>query len=179
MKPTFIAVIAATALVAGCSGKEQGEGEAVSVKDAAKRAEAQGLKPQPGLYKTTITMTGLEIPGLPEGMEGHGAGLARTVESCLTQAEVDKGFESLLAKGQDGACRFEKFVLKDGAFDAVMICDAQGASTRTTMQGTATATGADLTASTQMGFGGGVEGTMNVAARHERVGDCPAKAPAQ
>jgi hypothetical protein len=174
MKATLTTAILAAALVAGCSGKEEGKGEALSVKEAAKRAEAQGLKPQPGLYKTTITMTGLEIPGMPAEMEGHGAGLARTVESCLTQAEVDKGFEGLLTKGQDGACRFENFALKDGAFEAVMLCDAQGATTRTTMEGTATATAADFTARTKMGFGGGVEGTMNVTARHERVGDCPA-----
>jgi hypothetical protein len=176
MKPTLIIAILVAGLVAGCSGKDEAadKGEAVSVKEAAKQAQAQGLKPQPGFYKTTITMTGLEIPGMPEEMEGHGAGLARTVESCLTQAEVDKGFESLLTKGQDGACRFENFALKDGAFEAVMVCDAQGATTRTTMQGTATPTGADVTASTRMGFGGGVEGTMNVSARHKRVGECPA-----
>lgn len=176
MKPILAAALAAAAMLAGCSGKDEaGKGEAVTVKDAARQAEKAGLKPQPGLYKTTITMTGLEIPGMPEEMEGHGAGLARTLESCLTQAEVDKGFESLLTKGQDGQCRFENFALKDGTFEALMVCEAQGATTRTTMEGTATPTGADVTASTRMGFGGGVEGTMNVSAKHERVGECPAK----
>ena len=95
---TRIALIVAlgAACLAGCSGEaNRQEGEAVAVRDAARQVDAQGLKPQPGLYKTTITMTGLEIPGLPEGMEGHGAGLARTLESCLTPAEVDKGFDAL------------------------------------------------------------------------------------
>jgi hypothetical protein len=30
-----------------------------------KQAEAEGLKPQPGLYKATITMTGIESPACP------------------------------------------------------------------------------------------------------------------
>jgi hypothetical protein len=178
MKPRPFAAIAALGLVAACSGEKESEaakGAPASVAEAAKQAEAAGLKPQPGLYKTTITMTGIEIPGMPAEMEGHGAGLARTLESCLTQAEVDKGFEALLTKGQDGACRFENFALKDGAFEAVMVCEAQGATTRTAMEGTATATSADFTASTGMTFGGGVKGTMTAAAKHERVGDCPAK----
>lgn len=182
MKSTLIPAIAAAAvLLAGCSGQDEAaeKGGAVSLGEAAKQAEQAGLKPQPGFYKTTITMTDLEIPGLPAEMEGHGAGLARTVESCLTQAEVDKGFESLLTKGQDGVCRFENFALKGGAFDAVMVCEAQGATTRTQMQGTATATGAEFTASTRLGFPGGVEGTMSVAGKHERTGDCPAQAPAK
>lgn len=144
-------------------------------KKEAKQAESAGLKPQPGLYKTTITLTGIDIPGLPEDMKGHGAGLVRTLESCLTQAEVDRGFETLLVKGQDGACSFENFALKDGAFQAMLVCEAQGATTRTAMEGTATATGADFTAATKMGFGG-TEGTMSVSGQHRRAGDCPAEA---
>lgn len=176
MKPTLI-ILAAVALVCGCSGKEDesdAAGTPATVEEAAKQAEAQGLKPQPGLYKTTITMTGLDIPGLPPGMEGHGAGLARTLESCLTQEEVDKGYQALLTRGQNGICRFDQFALDGGALDAVMVCDAQGASTRMAMNGTVSATKADITASTKMQFEGVGEGTMTFTANHERIGECPA-----
>ena len=178
MKPLAIAALTAAALAAGCSGKDEsdaGKGGPASVGEAVKQAESAGLKPQPGLYKTTITLTGIDIPGLPEDMKGHGAGLVRTLESCLSQAEVDRGFETLLVKGQDGACSFENFALKDGAFQAMLVCEAQGATTRTAMEGTATATGADFTAATKMGFGG-TEGTMSVSGQHRRAGDCPAAA---
>lgn len=176
MKPIIIAAAAAAALLVGCSGKgEEAASEKVAVKEAAKQVEAQGLKPQPGLYKTTITMTGLEIPGLPEGMEGHGAGMTRTLESCLTQAEVDKGFDGLLKKGQDGECSFEKFALAGGDLDAVMVCDAQGRTSRMEMTGTLTPTTADMEATTSLAFDGVGEGTMNFTAKHERIGDCPAK----
>lgn len=182
MTPRAIITLAAAMLAAGCSGEKEsaaGEGAPASIAEAAKQAAAAGLKPQPGLYKTTITMTGIDIPGMPPEMEGHGAGLARTLESCLTEAEVEKGFETLLKRGQDGACRFENLAFKDGAFEGVLVCDAAGTSTRMAMAGTAKATGADFTATTAMQFPGGVEGTMNYAAIHERVGDCPAKQGAE
>ncbi|WP_285713142.1 DUF3617 domain-containing protein [Erythrobacter oryzae] len=181
MTPRSLTIFAAAMLAAGCSGEKESEapkGAPATVAEAAKQAETQGLKPQPGLYKTTITLTGLDIPGLPEGMEGHGAGLVRTLESCLTAAEVDKGFETLLTKGQDGACSFETFTLKDGAFQGMLVCEAQGVTTRTAMEGSAKPTGAEFTAATRKDFGG-VEGTMNVSVQHERTGDCPAPGAAE
>jgi hypothetical protein len=57
------------------------------------------VKPQPGLYKTTVTMTGMDFPGMPAG---HGSGQTITTEDCLTQQEVEKGFEELVKQGQDG-----------------------------------------------------------------------------
>lgn len=178
MTPRAIITLAAVMLAAGCSGEKEstaGEGAPASVAEAAGQAEAQGLRPEPGLYKTTLTITGIDIIGMPAEMEGHGAGLARTLESCLTQADVEKGFETLLTRGQDGACRLEDFALKDGAFTGVLLCEAPGATRRAEIEGTAKATGADFTGSMAMDFGDGTKGTMNYAAVHERVGDCPAK----
>jgi hypothetical protein len=177
MTTRTLITLAAAMLAAGCSGEKEsaaGEGAPASVAAAPTQAAAAGLKPQPGLYKTTLTITGIEIPGLDPGMEGHGAGLARTLDSCLTQAEAEKGFETLLTRGQEGACRLEDFALKDGAFTGVLLCEASGTTRRTQIEGTAKATGADFTGSTAMDFGGGTKGTMNYAATHERVGDCPA-----
>ena len=174
---TIAAAAAVAVLVAGCSG---GDADAdasgdVSIKEAAKAAKAEMPKPQPGLYKTTVTMTGLEIPGLPPEMAGHGAGLTTTSEHCLTQEEVDKGFEELVKQGQDGECSYEKFDLSDGAIDAVMVCNAQGRSARMEMTGTTTPTTAELEASMAMEFDGAGKGTMNFPAKHQRVGDCPAE----
>lgn len=182
MKPIRLApavAVAAAAALAGCSGDAPRTGEKAAAAPGAAAppaaaAPSPGLMPQAGLYKTTITMTGLEFPGMPPEMEGHGAGLARTLETCLTQAEVDKGLTALLTRGQNGACRFERLAFEAGAFEGVMVCEAEGATTRTTMSGTASATGADYTASTGMSFGDGVRGTMTVAGQHRRIGDCPA-----
>lgn len=175
-----VAAAAAAAALAGCSGdaprarEEKPAAAPGAAAPPAAAAPSPGLVPQAGLYKTTITMTGLEFPGMPPEMEGHGVGLARTLETCLTQAEVDKGLTALLTRGQNGACRFERLAFEAGAFEGVMVCEAEGATTRTTMSGTASATGADYTASTGMSFGDGVRGTMTVAGQHRRIGDCPA-----
>lgn len=174
---TIAGLAAAAALIAGCSG---GNGDAdasgaVSVKEAVEAAKADMPKPQPGLYKTTVVMTGLDIPGLPPEMAGHGAGMTTTSEHCLTEAEVDKGFEELVKQGQNGECSYERFAFTDGALDAVMVCNAGGRATRMEMTGTTTPTSADLEASMAMEFDGVGKGTMRFTAKHARVGDCPAK----
>jgi len=172
---TIAAAAAAALLVVGCSGGNadaDGSGD-VSMKEAADRAAREMPRPQPGLYKTTVTMTGLEIPGMPPEMAGHGAGLTTTSEHCLTQAEVDKGFGELVKQGQDGECSYERFEVAGGKLDAVMVCNAQGRAARMEMTGTTTATSADLEAAMAMEFDGAGKGTMRFTAKHERVGACP------
>lgn len=163
-------------LLAGCSGGGEADGNgAISVKDAAEKAKAEMVRPEPGLYKTTVTMTDIDIPGLPPEMAGHGAGMVTTTENCLTATDVDKGFEALVKQGQDGACTYESFKLAGGKVDAVLVCKAQGRDTRTALSGTTTKTGADLTATTAMDFEGVGKATLNFTTKHERVGECPAK----
>lgn len=174
-----ITIIAAAGVIslAGCSGGNadaDGNGE-VSVKEAVETAQDAMPKPQPGLYKTTVTMTGLEIPGMPPEMAGHGAGMTTTNEHCLTQEEVDKGFEELVKQGQDGTCTYERFNAAGGKIDAVMVCAAEGREARMEMTGTTTPTSADLSATMAMNFDGAGEGTMRFTAKHQRIGDCPAK----
>lgn len=167
-------------LLAGCSGGGEGNADAdgngeVTTKEVAKQVEAAGIKPEPGQYKAVITMTGIDIPGMPAEMAGHGAGMTTTTEYCLTEEEVAKGFEDMMKRGQNGECSYEKFAMNDGAFDGVMVCKTPEGSARMTMNGTATPTTTDFTAAMAMKFDGAEEATMNFAAKHERVGDCPAK----
>ena len=78
----MVLATAAAALIAGCSGSGDADADAdgeVTIAEAAKEAEAEGLKPEPGQYKAVITMTGIEVPGMPEEMKGHGAGMTNTV----------------------------------------------------------------------------------------------------
>lgn len=174
----IIMAVAGAMLLSGCSGggdaDADGNGE-LTAKEVAKKAKAEGITPEPGQYKAVITMTGIDIPGMPPEMAGHGAGMTTTTEYCLTKEEVDKGFEEMMKRGQNGECSYKKFVMKDGAFDGVMVCKTPDGEARMTMVGTATPTTSDFTATMAMNFEGAGDGTMKFAAKHERVGDCPAK----
>ena len=177
MKRMTIFAAAGAALLVGCSGGKtdaDGDGE-ISAKEVANKAEAEGIKPQPGLYKATVTMTGIDIPGMPAEMKGHGAGATTTSEDCLTAEDVDKGFEDLVKKGQNGECAYESFNLNGGKLDAVMVCKTPEGEARMAMTGTTTPTSSEFNASTKMNFEGMGEGTMSFKVEHERIGDCPAK----
>ena len=177
MKRITLIAAAGAALLAGCSDESadaNGDG-AISAGEVADKARAEGIKPQPGLYKATITMTGINVPGMPPEMEGHGAGQVVTSEDCLTQEDVDKGFEEMLKQGQNGECSYESFNLVGGKMDAVMVCKTPEGNARMTMTGATTATSADFTAETKMNFEGVGEATLSFTGKHERIGDCPAK----
>jgi hypothetical protein len=164
--------------LAGCSGGGNADADAsgdVSLKEAADEVKAQGMMPEPGQYKAVITMTGIDVPGMPAEMAGHGAGMTTTTEYCLTKEEVAEGFEEMMKRGQNGECSYESFNLDDGKMDAVMVCKTPEGSARMTMNGTATPTTSDFTATMAMNVEGMGDATMKFDAKHERVGDCPAK----
>ena len=177
MKRIIMAAAAAT-LLAGCSGAEgdadaDGDG-AVSLGEAAQQADAQGLRPEPGQYRATITTTNIDIPGLPPEMKGHGSGMTTTNEYCVTEEEVAQGFEEMMKQGQDGECSYEKFDLAGGKLDAVMTCNSGEGTAKIAMNGTVTPTSSDFTATTALNFEGMGEGEMTFTAKHERIGECPA-----
>jgi hypothetical protein len=165
------------ALVAGCSGGNadaDGDGS-ITAEEIVTKVEAEGIRPEPGQYKATITMTAMEIPGMPADMAGHGAGMTTTTEYCLSEEDVAEGFEEMMKRGQNGDCSYESFNLDGGKFDAVMVCKTPEGDARMEMEGTATPTTSDFTATMAMQVPEMGEGTMTFAAKHERVGDCPAK----
>lgn len=176
----IITAAAGAAILTACSGGETADAGAdasanASASDVAAQAKAQGMMPEPGQYKATIVMTGIEIPGMPAEMSGHGAGMTTTTDYCLTEEEVAAGFEDMMKRGQNGECSYEKFNLDDGKMDAVMVCKTAEGTARMTMNGNATPTTSDFTATMAMNFQGMGDATMTFDAKHERVGDCPAK----
>ena len=181
MKRITIIAAAGAVLLAGCSGSEtdadgaQAVGDEISNAEVAAKVEAAGVKPQPGLYKSTVVMTGIDVPGMPPEMKGHGAGQTITSDYCLTQAEVDEGFEELLKQGQNGECTYDSFNMTGGKMDAVMVCKTPEGEARMTMTGDTTPTTAEFTAQSKMNFDGVGEATLTFTGKHERIGECPAK----
>lgn len=174
MRNWAMAAGGAAFLVAACSGggtaDTDGDG-AVSTAEAA-GAAANMPKPEAGMYRATITMTGIEIPGMPDNMAGHGGGMETTSEYCLTPEDVAQGYEEMMKRGQNGSCSYERFDVAGGKLDAVMLCQTDQGAARMEMKGTAGATTSEFDAKMKMDLDGMGNGTMRFTAKHERIGDC-------
>jgi hypothetical protein len=166
---------AAALMVSACSGGEKADADGDGTVSASEAADVAASMPKPeaGLYRATITMTGIDVPGMGAEMQGHGGGMTSTSEYCLTQADVDKGFEEMMKQGQDGSCSYERFNVAGGDMDAVMLCQTEEGQARMEMKGTATATASEFDAKMKMDLDGMGNGTMRFKAKHERIGDCP------
>lgn len=125
------------------------------------------------MYRATITMTGIEIPGMPDDMKGHGGGMETTSEYCLTPDDVAQGYEEMMKRGQNGSCSYERFDVAGGKLDAVMLCQTDQGEARMEMNGTASPTASQFDAKMKMDLDGMGNGTMRFTAKHERIGDCP------
>ncbi len=79
-------------------------------------ASAQSRKP--GLWEVTSTMTWQQSP-FPAGM-GHMGGGPRTMQVCVTQAEIDK--YGTVPPQAHGDCKIENVVKKANGMTAEMVC---------------------------------------------------------
>lgn len=147
----------------------------ISVEEAAERARDSGVKPEPGQYRVTMEVLEVDIPGAPESaikmMRDMMGG--QTHEYCLTQEDVDKGFEEMARQSQDGECTFARFDVDGGNLDAKMTCSHDGQGTMTmTMKGTGGATSSEMDMVMEGSMGGMGTSTIHMKAKHQRIGDC-------
>jgi hypothetical protein len=177
--PTIAAMTLSMALAA-CSGGEEeaGSGETISNEEVAERAR-EAVRPEPGLYRSTVELLEVDLPGAPEGMADmmkRAMGESNTAnEYCLTQEQVDEGFEEMARNSQNGDCSFERFDADGGKIDAVMNCKApDGNTARMTMQGTGGPTSSEMTMTMASEVPGMGTANMRMKATHERIGDCAA-----
>ena len=142
----------------------------------AQRAKVSGVKPQPGKYRVTMDVLEVSIPGAPANMaDMMKQSMAKAShEYCLTQEDVDKGFEEMARRSQrSDDCSFEHFNVSGGDYDAKMVCNVQGQGQMTmTMNGKGTPTSSvvDMHMTGQVGSMG--EMNMHMKATHERIGEC-------
>lgn len=178
--PVAASLAMAALALAGCK-KETAPagGEGKSLAEAAHEADALP-KPQPGLYRSAMTMVSFEAPGMPPQAVGQMKDMFARRQSgseyCLTGEDAAKGYEERVKKlsGQPN-CAFDHYSAAGGKLDAKLTCNGQqGMKSVMTMQGTMTPTGSDVTMSMdQSGAampGGSMKMTMNV--KTTRVGDC-------
>lgn len=179
MRTSVLAAPLAIVALIGCGEAEpdapaEGLNGELSTSDVAARAR-DAVQPQPGRYRAVMEVIEIDIPGAPDGagdmMRQMMDGQAR--EYCLTQADVDKGYEEMARQSQDGDCSFERFEADGGDIDARMVCTGQGpGAIEMAMTGTATPTSSVMNMTMTGNMTGMGESTLRMKATHERVGDC-------
>jgi hypothetical protein len=129
-------------------------------------------RPQAGKYESDLTLLSINIPGVPESMMGM---MKKTISQkttfCLSEAEVEEGYQSAMRKSQKGDCSFDRFNASGGTIDAVMTCDSEMGPMTMTINGSGTPTASDVT----MQVSGSMEGapmSMKMRVVQKRLGDC-------
>lgn len=175
--PRMIALaVLAVLTLAGC--KKPAE-QQPKTSGQVKTAAAQVAKPQPGKYRTTLTVAKVGFPGMPAQLAGRmGEMFAKTGQShefCLTLADADKGFEDFTKRAAQGDCKYERFSMAGGKIDARMSCQTgKDMHAVYEMTGDFSATGSHVTLNgdqTAPGMPGGAM-HMEVEVVSERIGAC-------
>lgn len=167
-------------MVASCDGKTSadadGDGEITAEEMAdITSAAVENVRPQAGQYRSTTQLLEIDLPGAPrevvDMMRSRMSG--RKTEYCLTQEEVDKGFEEMARQSQQGDCSFNRFEISGGEMEAEMSCSTpEGGVTRMTMAGTGTPTSSDMTMNISGSIPGMGDAKMVMNVKAERIGDC-------
>lgn len=175
-------VLLAATLAAACNKETDVDLTNATPEQVANAMKESGIASdmrQPGLWATTMTVTDMQVPGMPPEMvermkQTLGAGQRQEV--CVTQAEIDK-LDSFI--GQNNAnCTFNSYKVGGGKIAGKATCKPTPEVTQTmTMSGSYTKTTSDMTMTSELTGGpaqmNGTKTTMNV--KSERVGDCPSQ----
>lgn len=175
-------ILFAASVTAACSSEPDVDLTNATPEQVANAMKESGIASdmrQPGLWATTMSVTDMQVPGMPPEMvermkQTIGAGQRQEV--CVTQAEIEK-LDSFI--GQNNAnCTFDTYKVGGGKVSGKATCKPTPEMTQTmTMSGTYTKTTSDMTMTSEITGGApqmnGTKTTMNV--KSERVGDCPAQ----
>ncbi len=180
MRTIALALASSSLALASCGGgddgtPDSGPSENLSAKEVAERTRDSAIKPEPGQYRVNMEVLEVSIPGAPQGAADMMRGMmgGQTHQYCLTQDEVDEGFENMAKQSQDGDCTFDRWDIDGGDFDGKMTCNVPGQGKMTmTMTGTGTPTRSEVNMTMQGNMAGMGDSTIRMKATHERIGDC-------
>lgn len=176
-----LTAVAMALMLAGCGSEPAAEKPA----DTVIAQVNEMTKPLPGLYETVVELKELTVPGIPADQvdmmnQQMGVKSSRTETTCLTKADTDQGFQTLVRKmgqmGQEADCAISKFDTSGRTLNAALSCTARtGAKMAMDVGGTVAPDRSDLTMTMKGSHHmlPGQEMTMVMHAVSRRVGDCP------
>jgi hypothetical protein len=175
------AALAATLLLAACSGQGGNEQDANAAGNQASGGGSGGeagggaasVALQPGMWETTVEVTRLSVSNMPQGITPP-TPPPTTASYCLTAeqaAQPSAGF--LTGGGEAGGCSYENFSMANGRMSGSVQCNVAGTSSRSTFDGQFTPSSYEITTQvTATAAGMTTETETRTTAR--RTGDCPA-----
>lgn len=173
----------AVLMLAACSRQHKASSEKPpSIKEVLARAQAM-VKPEPGLYATTSTLTDFDLPGASsqdaQRMRRMMGGIKpQERKACVTEQDSQEGFAPVIRSMQKGACKIGQFDADQTHLHAQMHCTAaDGSRSDVDITGTGGATQSHVVlAVVQKGDaipGGSMHMTFTIDSH--RIGACPAK----
>lgn len=155
---------------------EQGPSDEDVLREAGKL-----VKPLPGLYRSTTSLTAFDLTGADPRTEDmmrdrFAQIMPQRREFCLTSEAAARGFEDMIRQSQQGDCAIHRFVANKSRLSAQMSCRlGPKLSSTVAVEGTGTPerSHVDLEiVQTGPSVAGGSE-TIGLSVDNERVGDCP------
>lgn len=125
--------------LSACNSGPSVEATNASAKEVAEKIAASGgaISLSPGRWEGKVTITEMEIPGLPpEAAAKMKEGLAKgeVITSCLTPEQAKKPSAEFFARDNKD-CRYDHFSMANGRIDARMQCKSGGSTVDATMAG--------------------------------------------
>ena len=183
MQARNVLAIAVSTALAACGPGPTADGPGATAKGSERSVAAQVAaagadlpRPDPGLYRTTVQIVEFDMPGAPNGaaeMMRDSMQQDRTSDNCVTPADVEKGYEDMVRRSQQGDCTFKRFDVAGGRIDAAMACRSErGGTSDIIMTGRAERTSSDMDMTMKMKLPGMGQSTMRMKSRSERIGPC-------
>ena len=169
---TFAAVTAMIGLAACGSAARKADGG--SAADAGKDggpATAEAMRFQPGEWESTVEMTGMNIPNLPQGHPEVNRGMARVHRSCMSPGEAARPRGEVFTGRTGSQCHYSEYSLTGGKLHAVMACAGTG-NTGTIVRTDGQYGPASFDVRSGVETRGAMAMTMQMHVSARRVGDC-------
>lgn len=174
---TFRALVVASCLLAACSPPAAPSGDASTEASAARAGDTIISGIQPGQYRTTVTITSMEMPGLPPDAAAKMQGHPNVSEDCVTTSDIAELTRQSLVDADEGqTCTENNITSANGRIQGSATCRNQdGGAYTMQVEGTY---GANHIVMNMHMSGDTPGGRMNQSASivTDRIGECAAGA---
>jgi len=178
-----VCVLASALCLGACNKSPQVDLHNASPNEVAQAVKQSGISNgtlvEPGLWQSKVTIQEINIPGIPAQFADRmkqtiAENRQQTSRHCLTKEQARKPKEDFFG-GQDKSCHYGQFTMGGGKMDIQMVCNEQGSTQTTSMNGTYTPTSYSMDMSTSA-TGGEREGmSMKMHVDSQRIGECTGK----